>query len=123
MLGFEKFAQILDEIANNLPEEIYVELNGGVNLLPNCKIHPESKDGELFVLGDYNHNHLGRYINIYYGSFMQTYGYYDEAALSEKIAHTLKHEFVHHLESLAGEKDLEIADAEFITRYKARLNE
>ena len=123
MIDFESFSQILDEIANSLPKEIYIELNGGINLLPDCIIHPESEDGKLFVLGDYNYNHLGRYINIYYGSFVQTYRQRSDEELLKKIAHTLKHEFIHHLESMAGEKGLEIADAEFLSRYKASLSE
>ena len=123
MLSFERFAQILDELANNLPAEIFAQLNGGVNLLEQDKEHPESRGRNLFVLGDYNYNNLGRYINIYYGSFMLMYGHYSEEELTKKIDHTLKHEFVHHLESLAGEKDLEIADADFIARYKASLSE
>ena len=123
MVDFERFAQLLDEIAINLPKEIYIELNGGVNLLEEHKVHPESKSGELYILGNYNRNHLGRYINIYYGSFMQTYGHYNEEELAAKIANTLKHEFTHHLESLAGEKDLEIADAEFIDKYKENFSQ
>ena len=123
MVDFERFAQILDELTNNLPKEIFVKLNGGVNLIYEAKEHPESIDGSLSVLGDYNYNNLGRYINIYYGSFMGMFGHYSEEMLKGKIDHTLKHEFVHHLESLAGEKDLIIADAQFIARYKASLSD
>jgi len=121
MIDFEIFAQMLDESANKLPKEIYIELNGGVNLLYDKKAHPESPDGRLFVLGEYIHNNLGRYINIYYGSFMLMYGHYADDRLAIEIEHTLKHEFVHHLESLAGSKDLEIADAQFIAKYKESL--
>jgi len=121
MIDFDEFAEILDEIANNLPKEIYVRLNGGVNLQPNYKIHPDSIANDLYTLGEYNYNELGRYINIYYGSFMRTYGRLSADELEKEIEHTLKHEFVHHLESLAGEKDLEVEDAVFIEKYRRGL--
>lgn len=35
----------------------------------------------------------------------------------EKLTHTLKHEFIHHLESMAGERGLEIKDAEYLADY------
>ncbi len=38
--------------------------------------------------------------------------------MKRKIRHTVLHEFRHHLESLAGEKDLEIEDAVNLYRYK-----
>ena len=34
MVSFEEAGKILDEAAEALPEEIFKELNGGVNLLP-----------------------------------------------------------------------------------------
>ena len=42
---------------------------------------------------------------------MQIYGYMTEEALRRRVRKTVLHEFRHHLESLAGEKDLEIEDA------------
>ena len=72
----------------------------------------------LYILGTYHRGgNLGRYISIYYGSFEKIYGYLSKEQLSERLTHTLKHEFLHHLESLAGEKGLEIKDAEFLTNY------
>jgi hypothetical protein len=38
--------------------------------------------------------------------------------LRERIAHTLKHEFRHHLESKGGQRDLEIIDETDIQEYK-----
>ena len=121
MIDFDEFAELLDDIANSLPPEIYVRLNGGVNLQPGLKIHPESIANDLFTLGDYNYNELGRYINIYYGSFMRMYGNLTKEALRKQIESTLKHEFMHHLESLAGEDDLEVEDMIFLERYRRGL--
>jgi len=121
MIDFDEFAALLDNIANSLPPEIYVRLNGGVNLQQGLKVHPESVANDLFTLGDYNYNELGRYINIYYGSFMRTYGGLSKDELKAQVESTLKHEFMHHLESLAGEDDLEIEDAVFIEKYRRGL--
>ncbi|MCL2566070.1 MAG: metallopeptidase family protein [Defluviitaleaceae bacterium] len=121
MIIFEEFAEILDEIATALPKEIYVRLNGGVNLQPGLKIHPESLANDLFTLGEYNYNELGRYINIYYGSFSRMYYGLSKDALKIEIERVLKHEFIHHLESLAGENDLEVEDMVFLEKYRKGL--
>ena len=119
MISFDEFGDILEEIANSMPKEIYDRLNGGVNLLPDEKLHHESREGfPLFVLGEYHVNRLGRYINIYYGSFAHTYSNLPIELLKEKMEHTLKHEFLHHLESLAGEKGLEIVDEIRLNKYR-----
>lgn len=121
-ISFEDFGQLLDEVSDMLPREIFVDLNGGINLLPDTLPHPEST-GNLFILGQYHYGgRLGRYINIYYGSFIQLYGKSSVTHLRKQIDRVLRHEFLHHLESLAGEKDLEITDAVELAKYKNRKN-
>lgn len=116
MVTIDDMQKMLDDITSDFPQELFNELNGGIILLPDAKLNPVGKN--LYVLGEYNRGGiLGRYISIYYGSFEKVYGYLDEKRLNEKLTHTLKHEFTHHLESLAGEKGLEIKDAEFLADY------
>ncbi len=116
MVTIDDMQKMLDDITSDFPQELFSELNGGIILLPDAKLNPVGKN--LYVLGEYNRGGiLGRYISIYYGSFEKVYGYLDEKRLNEKLTHTLKHEFTHHLESLAGEKGLEIKDAEFLADY------
>lgn len=124
MVDFEEFEDMAIEIADTLPKEFYRELSGGVMVKPERKIHPESVGSELSIMGEYvRHPHLGRYVVLYYGSFMAIYGHYDTEQLKERMRKTILHEFRHHLESLAGEKGLEIEDAIQIAKYKARKNE
>jgi len=123
MATFEEVGELLDEIASELPADIFAELNGGVNLLPDEKPHPEGGDGGLCVMGEYCHNSLGRYINIYYGSVMRVYPYLHPRRLKDKLAGILKHEFTHHLESLAGERELMIKDSIELERYKGRSDQ
>jgi len=122
MLSFDEFGDILEEVAHEMPEELYGRLNGGVILLPDEKMHSESSElVPLFILGEYHVNRIGRYINIYYGSFMRTYSYLPEDRLRKQMEHTLKHELLHHLENLAGEKGLEIEDEVRLNRYREHL--
>ena len=121
IISFEEFGQLLDEVAEELPPEIFVNLNGGINLIPDVLPHPEGNDGNLFILGQYHRGGLlGRYISIYYGSFMQLYGNSSREFIKSELDRVLKHEFLHHLESMAGEKDLEIQDAIKLAKYNRR---
>lgn len=120
----EKFLELLDELAGELPPEFFRGLNGGVILQERAKPHPQGRGDDLWILGEYcRDGSLGRYINIYYGSFMQLYGHLPYEQLKERVRHTLLHEFRHHLESLAGQKDLEILDAIRMDEYKNQAND
>ncbi|MGF7011132.1 putative Zn-dependent protease with MMP-like domain [Lachnospiraceae bacterium PF1-22] len=121
MVSMEEFREYLDEACEQIPEEYYGELNGGVLLREEVKIHPKSNGDELKIMGEYVYSRtMGRLIYIYYGSFMAVYGEASKELLKREIKHTLEHELTHHLESLAGEKDLEIADEIQIHRYLER---
>ena len=62
---------------------------------------------------------MGRLIKIYYGSFARSYSHLSESTLTEQIREVLYHEFTHHMESLAGEKGLELKDEAQLRRYLA----
>ena len=110
--------QMLDDIALELPQEFYKELNGGIVLLPEEKKHTNGNINELYILGEYHSGgEMGRFIAIYYGSFSQVYGYLPKEQLKQQLKRTLRHEFTHHLESLAGRRDLEIKDERDIAEY------
>ena len=118
MISFEEFENLIDEIIQTFPEDFFRELNGGVFAREFAKLHPANRHDDLFIMGEYCVNyHLGRYIVIYYGSFMQVYAYLDKDALTQRLRKVLLHEFRHHLESLAGMRDLEIEDALQIASY------
>ncbi len=118
MIDIDEVEKILEEIAAELPTEFYKELNGGILLLPRAKRNPIGKDNDLYVMGEYHHSsNMGRYIAIYYGSFERLYGNLGRKALKKRLTHTLRHEFTHHMESLAGERGLEKKDEEFIRKY------
>lgn len=120
MLPFEEVQDILTEIADRIPYAIYRELNGGVILLPEVKRHPKGIGGDLFILGEYHVEPVGfgRYITIYYGSFAQVHGHLPREILRDKLEEVLRHELVHHLESLAGDRSLELKDARELEHYR-----
>lgn len=99
----ETAERLLNEEAEKLPPEIFRELNGGINLLPEAR---RDADG-LYTLGLYHHNAMGRYIELFYGSFRATHPDADEESLRQALRETLHHELTHHLENLAGDRSLE----------------
>lgn len=114
---------ILDEIAEGLPADFFKDLNEGIVLLPEYKLHPESRARDkLYIMGEYGKSITGRHIKIYYGSFKRVYNGISLEILREKLRDTLLHEFTHHLESLAGERGLEIKDCHDLERYRKKDN-
>ena len=118
MFSFEEVADMLDEVAEEIPKEFFENLNGGVCLLPEAKFHEADLAGNLYTLGEYHRDQMGRYIYIYYGSFCQSYPMLDRDALRAELKRVLLHEFTHHMESQAGERGLEYKDAKQIADYK-----
>ncbi|MDR1669049.1 MAG: metallopeptidase family protein [Oscillospiraceae bacterium] len=120
MITFDEAALMLDELAEEFPQEFYEDLNGGVYLLPGVKKHPESRGNRpLYILGEFISRHdMGKYINIYYGSFTRVYGHCSPGESRQALRRILAHEFTHHLEFLAGERDLEIKDDADMEKYR-----
>ena len=118
MYNIDDLESMLNEIIETFPPELFRELNGGIVLLPELKLNPHGQAGDLVILGEYQVSGLfGRMIAIYYGSMVKVYGHLPKDRMSEKLISTLKHEFRHHLESLAGERGLEIEDEQYIEAY------
>ena len=120
MVTFDEAAAMLDEIAEELPAAFYSDLIGGVYLLPEAKRHPESsRRRPLYIMGEYISRHdLGKYINLYYGSFAKIYPHLPPEKLRAQLKRVLVHEFTHHVEFLAGERGLEIKDETEMERYR-----
>jgi len=123
MISIEEVEIILDEIAEEFPKEFYKDLNGGIILLPEKRMHKKSMDNDLYILGEYHYDRsLGRYIAVYYGSVLQLYSHLSKDELKNQLKSIVKHEFRHHLESLSGERDLEIEDEIQLAEYINKKN-
>ena len=120
MLSFDQVGLLLDDMAEEFPPEFFQELNGGVCLLPEAKPDPEFPPGEMYILGEYCNDMMGRYINLYYGSFAALAEQEDwtEEDWEDELWETFSHEFTHHMEGLAGERGLEIKDEAFLEEYR-----
>ncbi|MDR0852181.1 MAG: metallopeptidase family protein [Clostridiales Family XIII bacterium] len=118
MISIDEMQDMLDELAEELPSVFYEELNGGILLLPQMKLSEYARSHDLYILGEYVRDRvMGRYIVIYYGSFERVYGHLREDAFKDELRKTLRHEFRHHLEYLAGEDDLEKEDDRDLRDY------
>ena len=118
MMTIDEMQDVLDELAEELPEVFYKDLNGGIVLLPEAKESEYSRKNDLYTLGEYHHGGaMGNYIKIYYGSFERLYSYLSDEEMKKELRHTLRHEFRHHMETLGGEDDLVDEDALFIRDY------
>jgi len=118
MLTFEESQDVLDELIDELPPEIFKGLNGGAVLIPDI-MHDSNG---LLILGQYHYQPrgLGRYVTIHHGSIFAAHGHLTAEQFREKIKHVLHHELTHHLENLAGDRSLEIKDAHDVSRKLAR---
>ena len=115
MISIDRMHEILDELAAELPRAFFRELNGGILLLDELKMHPERRADDLYIMGQYIRSaSMGKYIAIYYGSMCAVYGHLSEEDMRSELRHVLRHEFRHHMEGLAGE------DADQIGRASCR---
>ena len=117
-MDLDRMGEILDMLAEELPEEFYRDLNAGIVLTPEIKKRPYGDD--LTIMGEYVRSNLGRGIKIYGGSINSVYGWMSEEQMTEELREILRHEFTHHIESLAGERGLEIKDEKQIREYLDR---
>ena len=125
VLSFDEAGALLDEMAEEFPPEFYEDLNGGILLLPEALPDPDYPREDLYIMGEYCNDQMGRYINLYYGSFAALAGLEDwsEEDWEDELWETLSHEFTHHIEGLAGERGLEIKDADFMEQFRREREE
>ena len=121
MLTFDEVGALLDDMAEEFPPVFFNELNGGVCLLPEARPDPEFPPGEMYILGEYCNDMMGRYINLYYGSFaaLAEREEWTQEDWEDELWETFSHEFTHHMEGLAGERGLEIKDEAFLEEQRA----
>lgn len=125
ILSFDKVGELLDEMAEEFPQVFFDGLNGGILLLPEPKPDPDFPEGELYIMGEYCDDQMGKYINLYYGSFaaLATTENWSEEDWDDELYTTLAHEFTHHIEGLAGAHGLDDKDAQFMAEFFAEHSE
>ena len=117
-MDIDRFTHILGQLTQRLPTPVFDGLNLGIGVSEEMRFHAASRPGEpRYTLGEYRVSHqMGRGIMLFYGSFMAVFPYLSEEEMTLEIDKVIKHELTHHLESQAGSRDLEIADARRLMR-------
>ena len=120
ILSIDEVNDILDEQAERFPEVLFDELNGGINLLEDTVPDPEFPEGEMYILGEYCDDMLGKYINLYYGSFaaLAEREEWDRGIWESELRITLSHELTHHMENRGGLHALDDRDAEELAAWR-----
>ncbi len=110
--AIEEVRAMLSELIDEIPEDYFKDLNGGISLLDQVCYDTRVPDRHLLVLGQYRYHHqTGRMIVLFYGSLSRSLGGASEQIWRRELRRVLRHELTHHLESLAGEHELELFDA------------
>ena len=117
MFTIDEVNEMLDEIAAELPEGVFRDLNGGVCLVDETKRSDKDPAGGLYTLGEYRRDQMGRYIVLYYGSLIAVQGTSTQKMMRKRLREVLTHELTHHLESLAGDRTLEKKDERDLDDY------
>ena len=93
-MTLEEFHLALEEIAGAMPQRLFERLNGGVNIREEALLSPDSVPEEpRYILGQYHHYRvLGRWIDLYYGSFARSMQDADKKAWREQMDKVLRHE-------------------------------
>ena len=119
--SYETMGDWLEEISQKFPDAFFEELDGGIQLEEQALPDPEFPPGEMYIMGEYCHDMLGRYIVLYYGSFaaLAEREEWTQEDWEDELWETFSHEFTHHMEGLAGERGLEIKDEAFLEEQRA----
>ena len=100
--SYERFRSIVSEEMDLLPQYVFDELTGGVLVEKKSRLSPDSVADDLFILGLYTWSGLGKQVTLFYGSFLEVIGKAGEEVYRARIRETLRHEFLHHMETQAG---------------------
>nr|WP_325220776.1 metallopeptidase family protein [uncultured Oscillibacter sp.] len=125
VLSFEQAGNLLDTLAESFPEALFDGLNGGVNFQEEAVPDQEFPKGQVYILGEYCDDLLGRYINLYYGSFaaMAENEDWTEEDWEQELRQTLSHELTHHMEGRSGLHALDDKDEAEMAAWQEEYGE
>ena len=125
VLSFEQAGDLLDTLAESFPEALFDGLNGGVNFQEEAVSDQEFPKGQVYILGEYCDDLLGRYINLYYGSFaaMAKNEDWTEEDWEQELRQTLSHELTHHMEGRSGLHALDDKDEAEMAAWQEEYGE
>jgi hypothetical protein len=123
-MNYEQFENRLQEMIEIIPEHYFKNLQG-VHCFAEKKGDPHQG---LVRMGEYldpgfegfmdARIHIGRHINIYYGSFVAVAQHNPHFDWDDQLWETLTHELQHHLESQANDQTLIEWDRQQLEKFK-----
>ena len=122
MIDLEKYRQIVSELMDELPEEFFRELSGGVIVSEATKVPDYARRNELYTLGEYQFYAGIRQVVMYKGSFDRCYPHAGPEEAKELLRGILRHEFRHHLEYLGNVHNSSSLEAEDERKKQAYLD-
>ena len=124
MIGIEEYRNIVSDLMDELPEEFFRDLSGGVIVSEASALADYAVRNDVFLMGEYLVYSGIRQIVLFKGSFDRVYPLADADEAKRILRGVLRHEFRHHLESLGGvhnSSSLEAEDARKKAAYLARF--
>ncbi len=124
MIGIEEYRNIVSDLMDELPEEFFRDLSGGVIVSEASALADYAVRNDVYLMGEYLVYSGIRQIVLFKGSFDRVYPLADADEAKRILRGVLRHEFRHHLESLGGvhnSSSLEAEDARKKAAYLARF--
>jgi predicted Zn-dependent protease with MMP-like domain len=109
-VDIESFTALADQMVERIPPRFLDGLNGGIVIVEE-PFRNATDPPDLYILGHYIDDFaMGRYIALYYGSFVQLFRDEPRQVWEEELWETILHELRHHVERQAGIGDLDLED-------------
>ena len=102
MIGIEEYRNIVSDLMDELPEEFFRDLSGGVIVSEASALADYAVRNDVYLMGEYLVYSGIRQIVLFKGSFDRVYPLADADEAKRILRGVLRHEFRHHLESLGG---------------------
>ena len=126
MSEFDEYRKIISDLQDELPEEFFRDLNGGVIVSEAMVIPDYARGNDLYTMGQYQVFSGIRQIIMFKGSFDRVYPHADAEEARKILRGILRHEFRHHLEALGGihnSSSLEAQDEREKQAYLSRVDD
>ena len=95
MISFEEYREIVFELMEELPDEFFRELSGGVITSEGVSVPDYAQGNDLWILGKYQVFSRVRQITMYKGSFDRADPHADAHEAREILRGVLRHEIRH----------------------------
>ena len=125
-MSIDEYRKIISDLQDELPEEFFRDLNGGVIVTEAMVIPDYARGNDLYTMGQYQVFSGIRQIIMFKGSFDRVYPHADAEEARKILRGILRHEFRHHLEALGGihnSSSLEAQDEREKQAYLSRVDD